>query len=176
MPHVPKVPPDFDCCHAGQVLRLRFRDWMWPLAILTCVGVFVASRPTSPNGVYRIGSLTYYANMLGPLVVFVLVPLAGARWCWLGRVRPMPAGRCGGCGYDLAGLAAAGASGGGVRCPECGVVDSLAVVGAGAATRRPRRRVPLVRRLIDLPGLLLMLTWLYMVVAVVLIIFGVIDD
>ena len=88
MPHVPKVPPDFDCCHAGQVLRLRFRDWMWPLAILTCVGVFVASRPTSPNGVYRIGSLTYYANMLGPLVVFVLVPLAGARWCWLGRVRP----------------------------------------------------------------------------------------
>jgi hypothetical protein len=176
MRFVPKVPPDFDCCHAGQVLRLRFRDWMWPLAILTCVGVFVASRPTSPNGVYRIGSLTYYANMLGPLVVFVLVPLAGARWCWLGRVRPMPAGRCGGCGYDLAGLAAAGASGGGVRCPECGVVDSLAVVGAGAATRRPRRRVPLVRRLIDLPGLLLMLTWLYMVVAVGLIIFGVIDD
>ncbi|HAW94926.1 MAG TPA: hypothetical protein DCX60_01500 [Phycisphaerales bacterium] len=66
---MPKEPPNFECRDAGQVLRLRFRDWMWPLAL----GLpFVVSTPFLgySNGPCRIGSLTYYVNVDGLLLLF----------------------------------------------------------------------------------------------------------
>jgi predicted RNA-binding Zn-ribbon protein involved in translation (DUF1610 family) len=165
---MPTEPPDFDCCNAGQVLRLRFRDWMWPLAILMNVGILVLVRAVATSGPYRIGSLTFFVNIYGPPLMLVLFPLAGARWCWLGRVRRMPAGRCAACGYHLTGL-----TGAEVRCPECGLAD----VAAGAtASKRPRRRVPLSRWLIDLPGLFLIVATAIIFVGAVLMMMGVIDE
>ena len=64
---MPKEPPNFDCRDVGQVLRLRFRDWMWPLAL-----AFVVAIPFLgySNGTYRIGSLTYYVNVYGSRLFF----------------------------------------------------------------------------------------------------------
>ena len=36
---LPKEPPNFDCRDAGQVLRLRLRDWLWPAAVAIAVAI-----------------------------------------------------------------------------------------------------------------------------------------
>ncbi len=156
-----------------QVLRLRFRDWMWPTAIAIAFLIPILGRTGGEP--YRIGSLTYYANSCGGILLWLAaIFLAGARWCWIGYLRPRDPSLCGRCGYPAAGLDDRDPSS---RCPECG---------ADAATgRRPPPRwslreslrgVPIARYLIDLPGILLMLYPLGGIVAAVLMIFWVIDD
>jgi len=54
---LPKEPANFDCRDAGQVLRLRLRDWLWPAAI-PILG--------QSNGPHRIGSVTFYAMACPP--------------------------------------------------------------------------------------------------------------
>ena len=168
---MPKEPPDFDCRNAWQVLRLRLRDWMWPAALAIVVVIPFLGRS---SGTYQIGSVTYYANVFGPLVMLSAIVFAGVRWCCIGHLRPRRADRCARCGYPTTGLDESDPAS---RCPECG---------ADAAARRlpaPRSRIraifggaSLARWLVDLPGVLLLLVPVYVIVMIVLMIFGVIDD
>lgn len=168
---MPKEPPDFDCRSALQVLRLRLRDWMWPTAIAIIVVIPFLGRSDGP---YKIGSITYYANVYGPWVMLFAIVFAGVRWCWIGHLRPRGANRCARCGYPTTGLDESDPTS---RCPECG---------ADPATRQgPTRRslfretfggVSILRWLLDLPGVLLLLVPVYVIVMLVLIIYGVIDD
>ena len=162
---MPKLPPNFDPLDPRAVLRLRFRDWMWPAAVAVAVAIPLLGWSDGP---YRIGSVTYYASMLG-LPVFLAASLfAGLRWCWIGRVGRRAANLCGRCGYPLDRLAAAG---GPPRCPECGTVASTSTTGR----RVPFREIPPIRLLIDLPGVLAILFPLLTVGLVVLAVIGVIN-
>ena len=168
---MPTEPPEFDCRSTLQVLRLRFRDWMWPTALAIVVAITVLNRVALPREPGLI-ALVLYA--FGPWIWIAALVFAGARWCWIGRLRPRGADRCARCGYPTTGLDESDPAS---RCPECG---------ADAAARRlpaPRSRVrgsfagvSLARWLIDLPGVLLLLVPVYVIVMLVLIIYGVIDD
>lgn len=169
---MPKEPADFDCRSAAQVLRLRLRDWMWPLAAAIAVTIPVLG---NNGGVpYKIGSVTYYANTYGPSVFLLSIVFAGLRWCWIGHLRPRPKNRCGSCGYPTTGLAGTDSI---TRCPECGAEASLvAGLARPAGASGVFSGVPLARWLIDLPGLLALLFVGYVVVILILLASGLIDD
>jgi hypothetical protein len=61
-------------------LRLKVFDWPLPLAVFLTSVISVVGRPSSPDGTYRIGSPTFFANVFGPWVVFLLVLYVGIRW------------------------------------------------------------------------------------------------
>lgn len=157
---LPKEPADFNCRDAGHVLRLRLRDWMWPATVVVAVAIPILAQS---NGPYRIGSVTFYANTYGPPLFLGAIFFAGLRWCWIGRLRPRDPTRCADCNYPLDWL---DPSRGPQRCPECG---------ADASAQWPRRRLPLSRLLLDLPGLLAMLFCGWVVTILLLAIFGVIE-
>jgi hypothetical protein len=154
---LPKEPPNFDCRDAGQVLRQRFRDWWWPAAVVIAVVIPILGQS---NGPYRIGSVTYYANTFGLPIFLAAILFAGLRWCWIGRLRPGDPTRCGHCDYPLDWMDSAR---GPQRCPECG----------GDASAK--RRVPLSRILLDVPGVLAVLFPILVVAMVLLAMLGVIE-
>jgi hypothetical protein len=167
---MPTEPADFDCRSAAQTLRLRFRDWVWPISIAIAVAIPYLGRS---NGAYAVGSVTYYASTCGLPVFIAALFVAGFRWCWVGRLRPRAADRCERCGYPTTGLGGGDAE---ACCPECGA--RVALLRSAASRSRLRESiagVPLVRFLLDLPGLLLMLFPIWIVVTVVLMVAGVID-
>ena len=159
---MPKEPPDFDCRDAVQVLRLRLRDWMWPTALMVVMAIvtFGYFDNTSP---YRIGSLTYYVNTFGPILILLGLLFAGLRWCLLGRLRPHDSLRCAQCNYPLDWSASLPDA---KQCPECGTSCSAA---------RSKHRAPFTRRLLDLPGLLAALFAVFVIIVLVLASRGVID-
>jgi len=159
-PALPKEPPNFDCRDAGQVLRLRLRDWLWPAAVAIAVAIPILAQSKGP---YRIGSVTYYASTYGPPLFLAAILFAGLRWCLIGRLRPRDPSRCGQCNYPLDWLAP---SRGPQRCPECG---------ADASARQTKRRVPFNRLLLDLPGLLAVLFTICVVAMLLLAMLGVIE-
>jgi hypothetical protein len=153
-------PPDFDCRDAMQVLRLRLRDWLWPAAVAIAVAIWILAQS---KGTYRIGSVTYYANTYGPPLFLAAILFAGLRWCSIGRLRPRDPSRCGQCDYPLDWLAP---SRGPQCCPECG---------ADASGPPRKRRIPLSRMLLDLPGLLALLFPIFVVAMLLLAMLGVIE-
>lgn len=162
---MPKKPPNFDCRSTWQVLRLRLRDWMWPCALALIIAIPFAGRS---NGPYPIGSLTYYANTLGPPLMLAAMFFAGIRWCtlgwcWIGCTPRLDPNRCAHCDYHLAGL---DARSGPVCCPECGV---------DTATPPAWRRPSILRTLIDLPGLLVALFPVFLIAIIMLALLGLID-
>ena len=159
---LPKEPPNFDCRDAIAVLLLRLRDWCWPLAIASAVTISLLART---NGVaYKVGSITDYANSpCALLTFFLLIFIAGLRWCWVGRVRAHGPGRCRHCGYRLDWMETGAEP---QRCPECGEATSAA---------RPARRIPIARLLVDLPGVLAMLVPTGFVVMILLAFVGLLD-
>ncbi|MHC4846227.1 MAG: hypothetical protein ACYTCU_08700 [Planctomycetota bacterium] len=104
-------PADVDVRNPAQVLRLRLRDWVWPAAIAVAMAIAFLG---GYSGTYRVGSITYYANVYGlPLFVAALA-FAGIRWFWIGRPGPgdpawwrLPVRRL---LLDLPGLLAAGSA------------------------------------------------------------------
>jgi hypothetical protein len=146
-PALPKYPPHFDRREAGCVLRLRFRDWMWPAAIVIAAVIPFLGQS---NGPYRIGSLTYYANTIGPPLFLAAIAFAGARWCsigwcWIGWDPDRDRTHCGHCDYPLHWMESVH----GPRCcPECGT---------DVSSPPTRRAIPLPRVLLDVPGLLAVL-------------------
>jgi hypothetical protein len=162
---MPKPPPNFDPLDPLAVLRLRFRDWMWPAAVAVAVAMPLLGRSSGP---YAIGSVTFYANVLGPWIFLAAILFAGLRWCWIGRIGPRAANLCGRCGYPLDRLAAAS---GPPRCPECGTLASASATGH----RIPLRQIPPLRLLLDLPGVLAILFPPFIIGMLVLGLFGVID-
>ena len=124
-------PASLDCYSSAQVLRLRLRDWMWPSAMAMAIGIALLGQ--SDGETYRIGSITYYANVYGPPLFLALLVFAGIRWCWIGSPRA----------FD----------------PE----------------QRARRRLPIARVLLDLPGLLVAGYAIWIVTMVVLGLVGVVD-
>ena len=170
---MPKEPPDFDCRNAWQVLRLRFRDWMWPTAIAVAIAIPIAGRTGGET--YKIGSITDYANSFGALMLWLAaIFFTGFRWCMVGRLRPRDRHRCARCGYPTTGLDDRDPSS---LCPECGAEATTRHVPTLRSTLREAfRGVPISRYLIDLPGILVMLYPVLGIVAMLLMIFGVIDD
>jgi hypothetical protein len=161
-PPLPKEPPSFDCRDAIAVLLLRLRDWYWPVAIAIAVTIPLLARTN--GAAYKIGSITYYANSpCAVLTFFLLFFIAGLRWCWIGRIRPHASGRCQQCGYRLDGAETGPEP---PRCPECGE--------AVAAPPR-RRRIPVARRLVDLPGVLAMLIPVGFILIILLALVGLLD-
>ena len=158
---LPKEPPDFDCRNPADVLRLRLRDWCWPTAAVIAVAIPFLGR--SSGLTYQIGSLAYYANTYGLLVFLPAIFLAGLRWCWVGRLRPRDPNRCGHCNYRLDWM---NAEPGPRHCPECG---------AAASGSTGRRRVPIARLLLDLPGILAMLLPIGLAVMLMLAMLGLLD-
>ena len=158
---LPKEPPDFDCRNPADVLRLRLRDWCWPTAAVIAVAIPFLGR--SSGLTYQIGSLAYYANTYGLLVFLPAIFLAGLRWCWVGRLRPRDPNRCGQCSYRLDWM---NAEPGPRHCPECG---------AAASGSTGRRRVPIARLLLDLPGILAMLLPIGLAVMLMLAMLGLLD-
>lgn len=141
---------------------------MWPLAL-----AFVVAIPFLgySNGTYRIGSLTYYVNVYGPLLFFAAMAFAGLRWCHLGCLRRSHDTHCVQCNYPLDWSASAVDV---ERCPECGLSSS----------KHTKRQVSLKhllvgvsfkRLLIDLPGLLLLLVPVSLIVLLLLGTMGLID-
>jgi hypothetical protein len=162
---MPKKPPNFDCRSVGQVLRLRLRDWMWPSALALVIAIPFAGRSSGP---YPIGSLTYYANTLGPPLMLAAMIFAGIRWCtlgwcWIGATPQRDPTRCAHCDYLLAGL---DAHQGPQRCPECGT---------DTTTPPTWRRPSIARMLIDLPGVLLASFPIFLIAILMLALFGLID-
>ena len=170
---MPKEPPDFDCRSAWQVLRLRFRDWMWPAAIAVAVAIRIAGHTGGEP--YKIGSITDYANSFGALMLWLAaIFFAGFRWCMVGALRSRDRNRCARCGYPTTGLDDRDPSS---LCPECGAdATARAVPTMRSTLREAFRGVPISRYLIDLPGILVMLYPVLGIVAMLLMIFGVIDD
>lgn len=166
-------PKNFDCRSASQVLALRLRDWMWLTAVAVAMVIPLLALVNGSEA-YRIGSFTFYLNTYGPLTMLAASFIAGLRWCWLGHLRPSDARRCAICGNPLAGP---GDSQLDARCSGCG---------ADATTQRtptPRswiresfHGVRIARLAIDLPGMLLLLYPLFVLVMVILMLFGVVDD
>jgi hypothetical protein len=168
---MPMEPPDFDCRSASQVLRLRFRDWMWPAAIAVAMLIPILGRTGGEP--YRAGSVTYYMNTKETAFVWLAaIAFAGVRWCWIGRWRARGSGVCRQCGYPTTGLDESDSAS---RCPECG---------ADAATSRrpsPRWRIretfggaSLARCLLHLPGLLLLLYGTVGLVVFALVVFRIV--
>jgi hypothetical protein len=170
---MPKEPPDFDCRSAWQVFRLRLRDWMWPTAIAVAIAIPIAGRTGGET--YKIGSITDYANSFGALVLWLAaIFFAGFRWCMVGALRSRDRNRCARCGYPTTGLDDRDPSS---LCPECGAdATARAVPTMRSTLREAFRGVPISRYLIDLPGILVMLYPVLGIVAMLLMIFGVIDD
>lgn len=112
---MPKEPSDFDCRSVRQVLKLRFRDWMWPTAVAIAILVpwvanaqndaelisAFANSQSDPPGSHRTGSLNDYLNAYGLFVMLAAIGFAGVRWCWLGHLRPREDRRCAECGYPI---------------------------------------------------------------------------
>jgi hypothetical protein len=99
---------------------------------------------------------------------------AGFRWCMVGALRSRDRNRCARCGYPTNGLDDRDPSS---LCPECGADATTRHVPTMRSTLREAfRGVPISRYLIDLPGILVMLYPVLGIVAMVLMIFGVIDD
>jgi len=170
---MPKEPPDFDCRSAWQVLRLRLRDWMWPTAIAVAIAIPIAGRTGGET--YKIGSITDYANSFGALMLWLAaIFFTGFRWCMVGRLRPRDRHRCARCGYPTTGLDDRDPTS---LCPECGAdATTRRVPTIRSGLRETFRGVPIRRYLIDLPGILVMLYPLLGIVAMLLMIFGVIED
>jgi hypothetical protein len=158
---LPIQPPNFDCRDPMDVLRLRLRDWWWPTAAVIAMAIPFLGR--SSGLTYQIGSLAYYANTYGLLVFLPAIFLAGLRWCWVGRLRPRDPNRCGHCNYRLDWM---NAEPGPRHCPECG---------AAASGSTGRRRVPIARLLLDLPGILAMLFPIGLAVMLMLAMLGLLD-
>ena len=158
---MPKEPPDFDHRDTVAVLLLRLRDWCWPVAIAIAVTIPILGRTS--GGAYKIGSITYYANTYGLCIFLPAIFIAGLRWCWIGRMRSAAPNHCLRCGYHLEGAV----SEAGVQCcPECG---------ADQSTAGKRRRIPLMRLLLDLPGILAMLLPIGLAVMLMLAMLGILD-
>lgn len=184
---MPKEPANFDCRSVRQVLALRIRDWMWPTAVAIVVLIpwvanaqndaelisVTANSQLNHPGSYRIGSLTYYLNAYGPLVMLAAMGFAGVRWCWLGRLRPGKEPRCAGCGYLIGGFADSPSD---ARCSECGADATVRRTPTVRSwLRESFRGVTIARLAIDLPGLLL-LGFLALVLALIpLVRFGVMN-
>jgi hypothetical protein len=187
---MPKEPDDFDCRSVRHVLKLRFRDWMWPTAIAITVLVpwiataqndaevlsvmesASANAQPNPPGSYRIGSLTYYLNAYGPLVMLAAMGFAGVRWCWLGHLRPREDRRCARCGYPIDGFADAPPN---ARCSECGADATVQRTPTVRSwLRESFRGVTIARLAIDLPGLLLLGFVAFVFVLITLVVFGVV--
>ena len=162
---MPKDPPNFDRRDAWRVLRLRFRDWMWPAAVVIAVVIPFLGRS---NGAYQVGSLTYYANTFGLPLFLAAIAFAGVRWCWIGWCwtgwhPDRDPTRCGQCDYPIQWMESVP----GPRCcPECGTDGSLPPT---------RRGIPLTRLLLDVPGLLAVLFPLSLFAMLLLAILGVIE-
>lgn len=168
---MPKEPPEFDCRSVRQVLRLRLKDWLWPLALGVAIAVPLLGRTDGP---YRIGSPTYYIQTLGPLVWLGAIMFAGMRWAWVGRMRPRCGDSCARCGYSLDGL---GARDPRTPCPECGAHGrAREVATVWSYARQSFAGLTLARALIDLPLLIALLFPLWILVALALMLLGVIDD
>ena len=165
---MPTEPPEFDCRSTLQVLRLRFRDWMWPTALAIVVAITVLNRVALPREPGLI-ALVLYA--FGPWIWIAALVFAGARWCWIGRLRPRGANQCARCGYPTAGLDDSDPAS---RCPECGAgPDDRRTPTAGLPFLASIRGAP-ITRLIDLPGLLALLFAIFMFTMLMLIVFGVV--
>lgn len=170
---MPKEPDNFDCRSVRHVLKLRFRDWMWPTAIAVVMPIpVVAGAQNDSSGAYRIGSLTYYLNAYGPLVMLAAMGFTGARWCWLGHLRPREDRRCAGCGYLIGGFADSPPN---ARCSECGADATVQRTPTVRSwLRESFRGVTIARLAIDLPGLLLLGFVAFVFVLITLVVFGVI--
>lgn len=168
---MPKEPTNFDCRSARAVLRLRLKDWMWPMAVAGAILIPLLGRTDGP---YRIGSFTYYFQHFGPFLWLVLVMFAGIRWSLIGRMRPRDRSVCPRCGYTLDGLVARDPD---ARCPECGTdAATRRMLAARPSLRQTFEGLTLPRALLDLPALVAVLLPFYLVTIIVLIVFGVIDD
>ena len=185
---MPKEPDKFDCRSVRQVLKLRFRDWMWPTALAIAILIpwvanaqndaavisAVANSQSSPAGADRIGSLTYYLNAHGPLIMLAAIGFAGVRWCWLGHLRPCGKQRCACCGYLIGGFADSPPN---PRCSECGADATVQrTPTVGSLLRESFRGVTIARVAIDLPGLLLLGFVAFVLVLITLLAFGVIPS
>jgi hypothetical protein len=183
---MPKEPDDFDCRSVRHVLKLRFRDWMWPTAVAITVLIPWVANPqndaevisafanseSNPPGSYRIGSLTYYLNAYGPLVMLAAMGFTGVRWCWLGHLRPREDQRCAGCGYLIGGFADSPPN---ARCSECGADSAVQRTPTVRSwLRESFRGVTIARLAIDLPGLLFLGFVAFVFVLITLAVFGVI--
>lgn len=158
---MPKESPDFDCRDPVAVLLLRLRDWCWPTAIAIAVTIPLLGRTN--GGAYKIGSITYYANTYGLCIFLPAIFIAGLRWCWIGRIRSAAPNHCPWCDYRLDGVV----SEAGLQCcPECG---------ADPSTAGKRRRIPLMRLLLDVPGVLVMLFPIWVFGMLILATFGLLD-
>ena len=163
---------DCDGRDPAQVLRLRFRDWVWPSALAVVIILPLIGSSFAP-GPYRIGSFQFYVNAYGPTVWLLAMFVAGARWCWIGRMRPRRENCCGRCGYPTRGLDPSDAHG---RCPECGTGFPASHPGTRrSGFRRRFEGLTFLRALLDLPGLLLMSFPAYVVTLLFLVILGVIE-
>jgi hypothetical protein len=168
---MPKEPANFDCRSAWAVLRLRLKDWMWPMAVAGAIAIPLLGRTAGP---YRIGSFTYYFQIFGPWLWLALVMFAGFRWSWIGHMRPRDRGACPRCGYRLDGLDARDPA---AHCPECGAdAATRRMLAARPSLRRTFDGLTLGRALLDLPALLAALVPFFVATLLVLMIFGFIDD
>lgn len=163
---------DCDGRDPAQVLRLRFRDWVWPSALALAIILPVLKSVLVPPP-YRIGSPEDYLLLCGLPVWLLAMFVAGARWCWIGRMRPRREDCCGRCGYPTRGLDPSDALG---RCPECGTRFAASHPGTRRSVFRRRfEGLTFLRALLDLPGLLLMSFPAYVVTLLLLVTLGVIE-
>ena len=166
---MPNEPSDFDCRSALQVLRLRFRDWMWPTALAIVVAITVLNRSALPR---EPGVISFLLGVFGPWMLVGAIAFAGVRWCWIGRLRPRGANQCARCGYPTTGLDDSDPAS---RCPECGAgPDDRRTPTAGASFLASIRGASISRWLIDLPGLLGLLVAIFMFTMLMLIVFGIV--
>ena len=154
---VPKPPLHFDSRNPIEVLRLRFRDWMWPVAVVLIIAIPFLGRTN--GGVYKVGSFTYYMNTYAPLAWLAAFVFVGVRWFWIGRLQPRRPGYCGQCNYPVSGNDA-------VICPECGADEKVMTA---------TRRISIARILIDLPSVVCILFPIFITVMIALSISGIID-
>ena len=155
---MPKPPDHFDSRNALEVLRLRFRDWMWPVAVCLIIAIPIALSffGRMNGGVYKIGSFTYYINTYGVWIWLAAFVFVGVRWFWIGRLQPRRPGYCGQCNYPISRNNAA-------ICSECG---------ADKKRMTSTRPISKARILIDLPSLLFLLPPMFVVVFIMLEVFG----
>ncbi len=154
---MPKQPLHFDSRNISDVLRLRFRDWQWPLAVIVVVAIPFLGHT---NGTYQIGSITYYATTPYAYVVWLAaLVFIGIRWFAIGRLRPRIAGMCGRCNYLISGSDSQ-------RCPECGA-DKNAL--------ESTRRVSFARIVIDIPSVFILSIPVWSIGMIILGMFGIID-
>ena len=139
------------------MIRLRFRDWMWPLALIVVVAIPYLGHT---NGTYKIGSITYYANEpYAYLLWLAALVFVGIRWFAIGMLRPRISGMCGRCNYQISRSESQ-------CCPECGADEKV---------MNATRRISIARILIDLPSVVCILFPMCIVVMSVLLAVGIID-